>query len=200
MINKRSLGTVSMTLAALGLALATSTAAAQDRLAVELRGGLDTPTKEIGAQDLETGFGFDATLRYRFMPHLAVYAGWDWIRFSPESSFAGTGMDIEETGYVFGLRFEHPFSGNSGFAGWVRGGGTYNHLEIENADGDIVADSGHGLGWEAAAGVAIAATQRLSVTPGVRYRALNRDVEIGATTTEVELRYVAFELGLALGF
>jgi opacity protein-like surface antigen len=189
-----------ITLAALGLALATSSAAAQERLAVELRGGADIPTQEISGEELGTGFGFDATLRYRFMPHLAAYAGWDWIRFSPDASFAGADMDIEETGYVFGLRFEHPITGDSGLAGWIRGGGTYDHLELENADGDIIADSGHGLGWEAAAGLAIPVTPRLSVTPGVRYRALDRDVEIGAATTEVELRYIAVELGFALGF
>ena len=188
------------TAAALGLALATSSVAAQERFTVELRGGLDTPTQEVGAQELETGFGFDATLRYRFMPHFSAYAGWDWIRFSPDASFAGAGMDIEETGYVFGLRFEHPFTGDSGLSGWVRAGGTYDHLEIESSDGDIIADSGHGLGWEAAAGFAIPITPRLSVTPGVRYRALDREVEVGATTTDVELRYFAFELGLALGF
>ena len=189
-----------ITVGALTLGLAASSAQAQDRLAVELRGGVDLPTQEIGGEGLGTGFGFDATLRYRFMPHLAAYAGWDWIRFSPDASFAGADMDIEETGYVFGLRFEHPITGDSGLAAWARAGGIYDHLEIENADGDMIADSGHGLGWEAGAGLAVPVTRRLSVTPGVRYRWLDRDLEIGAATTEAELRYFAVELGLALGF
>lgn len=187
-----------ITLAALGLALATSSAAAQQRLAVELRGGADIPTAEIEGEELGTGFGFDATLRYRFMPHLAIYGGWDWIRFSPDDSFAGADLDFEETGYVFGLRFERPFAASLG--AWGRAGGTYDHIEIENADGDLIADSEHGLGWEAAAGLAIPMTPSLSVTPGVRYRALDRDVELGGTTTEVELRYIALEIGLAYGF
>lgn len=175
--------------------------AAQERFAVELRGGIDAPTREIGTDELGAGFGFDATVRYSFMPHLAAYAGWDWIHFNPATSFAGADMDFEETGYAFGLRFEHPFKGESGgLAYWLRGGATYDHLEIENQDGDMVADSGHGWGWEAAAGVAFDVSPRLSLTPGLRYRALSRDVEIGTTTTEVDLQYVAAEMGLALRF
>jgi hypothetical protein len=38
------------------------------------------------------------------------------------------------------------------------------------------------------------------VTPGVRSRALERDGEIGSATTEVDLAYVAPEVGLALRF
>lgn len=181
------------------LALATIPAAGQERLALELRGGVDVPTAEIDGDELGTGFGFDATLRYRFMPHLAAYAGWDWIRFSPDDSFAGADLDFEETGYVFGLRFEHPFTASSPLSFWARAGGTYDHLEIENADGDVIADSEHGLGWEAAAGLAIPVTPRLSLTPGARYRSLDRDVELPGGTSEVELRYVALEIGLAWG-
>lgn len=183
-------------LLALGLALATTSAAAQERLAFEVRAGADIPTAEIDGEELGTGFGLDATLRYRFMPHLAVYGGWDWIRFSPDDAFGGD-LDIEETGYAFGLRFEHPFTTRSRLGAWVRAGGTYDHIEIENEDGDITADSGHGLGWEAAAGLSIPLTPGLSVTPGARYRALDRDVELDGTTTEFELRYIAVELGLA---
>jgi opacity protein-like surface antigen len=191
---------LTLTVAALSLALVTSPAAAQQGFAVELRGGVDFPTKDIGSDELGTGFGFDGTVRYGFMPHLAAYAGWDWTRFSPEASFAGTDVDFEETGYAFGLRFEHPITGDSGPAAWVRAGATYDHLELEDASGDIIADSGHGFGWEGGAGVAIPAGSRMSVTPGVRYRALKRDVEIGNVTTEVDLRYLAVELGLAISF
>jgi hypothetical protein len=101
-----------------------------------------------------------------------------------------------------GLRFEHPFSGESGDgpAMQFRAGGTYNHIEIEDPDGDIVADSGLGLGWEIGTGVTLPLTGNWRVSPGLRYRALSRDVTIGSTTTGVDLRYVALELGFTWGF
>ena len=149
-----------------------------DRWAVELRANGAMATQELQNDPLDTGFGFEATVRYRFLPHLAAYAGWDWIRFQADQSFAGNDMDFEETGYAFGLRFEHPIRG-SATAGWVRAGGTYDHLEVENTDGDILADSGHGLGWEVGAGVATPLRGGWSITPGVRYRSLREAVFCG---------------------
>lgn len=189
-----------MAAVALGVFMAPSPAVAQQRFAFELRGGAALPTQDIGSDDLETGFGFEGTLRYRFLPHFGVYAGWDWMHFNPETSFAGADIDFEETGYAFGVRFEHPFGEGAPLAGWIRAGGTYDHLELEDAAGDIIADSGHGLGFEAGAGVVLDVGDRLSLTPGVRYRALSRDVEIGTATTEVDLRYVALEVGLVVHF
>lgn len=192
--------------AALGLvfALAPSDVDAQRRWAFELRANAAVPTQDIGDDELDTGFGLEGTFRYRFLTHLGAYAGWDWIRFGADDAFAGANMDLEETGYVLGLRFEHPFSGEeptgAGLAWWVRAGGTYNHIEVENSDGDMVADSGHGVGWEAGGGLAYGFAGSWSLTPGVRYRSLSRDVEIGGTTTDVDLQYVAFEVGLARFF
>jgi hypothetical protein len=181
----------------LGVVLAGSEARAQERWAVELRVNGDVPTQDIGDDKLGTGFGSEVTLRYRFLPHLAAYAGWDWIRFTPDDSFMGSDMDFEETGYAFGLRFEHPLTGESGPAVWVRAGGTYDHVEVENADGDLLANSGHGLGWEAGAGLALGVGRSWSFTPGVRYRALSRDLKVGSVTTDTDLTYFAFEVGFA---
>ena len=66
------------------------------------------------------------------------------------------------------LRFEHPFSGKtgSGPALRLRAGGTHNQIEVEDADGDSVADSGHGLGREAGAGVTFAIGESLRSRPG----------------------------------
>lgn len=193
---------ISIAAAALALVfVAGPVGAQQQRWAFELRGGAAFPTEDVGSDELGTGFGLEGSLRYAFMPHLAAYAGWDWIRFSPDASFAGADMDFEETGYAFGLRFEHPFTGESGGpAWWLRAGPTYDHVEIEDGDGDIIADSGHGFGWEAGAGVALDVGERWSVTPGLRYRSLTRDVEVGVMTTEISLRYLAAELGLVMHF
>ena len=98
-----------ITIAALSTLLAVMEADAQQRWAFELRTGADLSTQDVGTADLGTGFGFEGTFHYRFMPHLAAYAGWDWRVFSPDDAFAGPDSDLDETGYAFGLRFEHPF-------------------------------------------------------------------------------------------
>lgn len=169
---------------------------AQERWAFDVRVGTGFATTELGDADLDRGFGFEGALMVRAMEHVFVYAGWDWHRFSSDQSFAGTDIDFEETGYAFGLLFEHPFGGDTGPAIRLRAGGTANHIEVEDG-GDIIADSGHGLGFEVGAGVALPIQDRWRVTPGVRYRMLSRDIEIGSLSTPVDLNYVAVELGFS---
>jgi len=178
-----------------------ATAHAEKRWGFDLRTG-GGPSQDPDQVAMGAGWGFEGTFQYRFMPHLGAYAGWDWVRFPTDDSFAGTDMDFEETGYVFGLRFEHPFSGElgTGPAWWVRAGGTYDHIEIENPDGDIVVDSGHGLGWEAGTGLAFALGTNWSLTPGARYRSLSRDMTISGAVQKVDLSYVLFEVGLTRSF
>jgi opacity protein-like surface antigen len=182
-----------------GLALLTvaGLAGAQGRWSIEAGGGAAFATQRLGGADLGTGVGLEVNGRYRIMPHLAVYAGWDWHHFPSDRALNGD-MDFEDTGYAFGLRFEHPVT--SRLAYWVRAGGTANHIEVEDARGDIITDTGHGLGWEAGGGLTVPIGQRLMLTPGVRYRALARDMELGGVTTPVDLKYVTVGLGLAYRF
>lgn len=170
---------------------------AQGLWSVEVRGGVAVSTADLVSDDLGTGIHLDGTVAYRFADHLGAYAGWDWTHFNPDDSFAGPDLDIEETGYVFGLRFDHPFSGEfgSGPALWARAGGTVDHIEIENQEGSIVGDSGHGLGWEAGAGVSLP-FGGWRLTPGVRFRALSREIEIGSTKSDLDLRYITIDIGL----
>lgn len=178
--------------------------AAQGVWELDVRAGAAHPTQDIGDDALDTGFGFEATLAYRFLPHLAAYGGWDWrtFEFEEATTFAGEGVDLEETGYAFGLRFEHPFAGASGTgpAYRIHAGATVNHVELEDDAGDRVADSGHGLGWEAGAGVTFPLSDAWRLAPAVRYRSLSRDVDIDDVTTQIELRYVAAELGVTWRF
>lgn len=177
-----------------------ATAPAQSRFHFEVRPGIAIPTQDLADASLQTGLGFEGTVGYRFMSHLGIYAGWDWHHFNAKQSFAGADIDFEETGYAFGLRFQHPLGGEAGkVALQLRGGGTLNHIEAENNSGDLVADTGHGLGWEAGVGLAV----RLGgwdMVPGARYRTLKRDFEVGATTTSGTLSYIAIEVGFARRF
>jgi hypothetical protein len=172
---------------------------AQDKWSLEFRPGVDYATIDIADADLGIGFGFEGTISYRFMPHLAAYAGWSYNNFAVDQSFAGPDASFEETGYTFGLQFIHPI-GESGLSYLVRAGGTYNHIEIENNYGDIIIDSGHGLGWQAEAGLVIPLSKKFSLLPSLRYRSLNRDIEIENVSTSVDFNYLSVGVGLSWSF
>lgn len=84
----------------------------EKRFGFEFGGGLSVATNKLSESTLSPGFGFEGIFHYRFLPHTGVYAGWGWNRFGADESFAGNDVCFEETGYVFGVQFKHPF-GNS---------------------------------------------------------------------------------------
>ncbi len=174
-------------------------AQAQNRWGAEFRSGVDFATKDIEDADLKTGFGFEGAIAYRLMPHLAAYVGWSWNHFEVDQSFAGIDASFEETGYTFGLQFIHPI-GKSDICYLFRAGGTYNHIEIENKEGEIIIDSGHGLGWQAEAGFMIHLSENFSLLPSVRYRSLSRDIDINNVSTSIDLNYVSVGVGLSWAF
>ncbi len=189
--------TLTSTAAALAILLVTAPLQAQSRWSLDFQGFAAAPTTELAGEDPGTGVGFEGSVGYNFHHHMSAYAGWNWTHFSPDVSFAGPDLDFEETGYVFGLRWEHPFRGESGGgpAYWVRAGGTYKHIEVEDDEGEIVEDSGHGLGWEVGAGLSIPLSARWRLTPTVRYQALSRDLTVGSASAEAELKALTFGVG-----
>jgi len=180
--------------------LAAPAAVAAQRVAVDLRTIGATATQRLAGADLTIGVGFGATVAYFLQPHLAAYAGWDWMHFQADQSFAGLDMDFEETGYTLGLRFEHPIGRNEHPLFRIETGGTFKHMEIENVGGDIIADSGHELGFEAGGGVVFPIGAHWRLTPTVRFRSLTPEFEITGVETRGDLRYVGFELGVSRRF
>lgn len=181
------------------LMLTAQTANAQRRWSAEFRPGVNFATQNLGSTNLNTGFGYEGTIAYRFLPHVAAYGGWSWNRFSAAESVAGNDVDFEETGYMLGLQLIHPI-GVSKISYLIRAGGTYNHVETENAAGTTVNDTGHGLGWQAGAGLAIPLGNRIQLIPEVRYRSLSRDMKTDQLTTPVKLDYISAGVGLAFSF
>jgi hypothetical protein len=172
---------------------------AQDKWTVELRPGIAYATQEFGEENLDLGIGFEASVSYRFMPHLAVYGGWDWHLFTTEENSFSSGADIEDTGYAFGLNFIHPL-GKSNISYLIRLGGILNHIEIENNEGDLVADTDHGLGWEAGTGLVLSLNERWRLSSAVRYRSLSRDIETQQMSIPVDLTYLSADIGVSIFF
>lgn len=172
---------------------------AQDRFAIELQIGASFTTQDLGDADLNTGIGSEIIFDYEFLPHLGAFVGWGYNRFSADESFAGKEADVEETGYLFGLQYNYPI-GESPLAIFARAGGIYNHIEIENKEGDITADSGHGLGWRVGAGLDVSLGSNWHLKPRIKYQSLSRDIEMEVETTSVDLTYISVGLGIAKKF
>lgn len=167
----------------------------QDRMSVVFRPGASFATEDLPGADIGVGGSFEATFGFQFMLHLSVYAGWGWNAFKSDDSFAGDNANFEETGYTYGLQFIHPLPITK-LSYMVGAGAVSNHIEVENSDGDVVASSGHGLGWQAELGLVIPVGENWRLIPGVRYRSLSRDIHYGATVMPVDLRYVSLGMGV----
>ena len=171
----------------------------EKRFGFELNSGASIATKKIDDVKLNPGFGFEATFHYRFMPHLGVYAGWGWNRFGAEESFSGNDVCFEETGYVFGLNFQHPI-GASKLAYYVRAGALFNHIETESDNGDIINDSKHGLGYQLAGGIDINLGNNWSLTPGLKFNSLSRDTQYEGANKMLDYQYISARIGITKMF
>jgi opacity protein-like surface antigen len=179
------------------LVLLSATATAQDkvkRFAFELSGGPSFATSEF-AVGLKPGFGTDGTFHYSFLPKFGVYAGWgaNWI--SSENIDSDLNRDYEETGYMLGLQFKQPV-GTSRSAFFLRAGALYSHIEVENDNGDILEDTGHGFGVQLAAGVEFDLGSSWSISPVVKHNFLSRDHN-GADT---DFNYLTVRVGIKKSF
>ncbi len=172
---------------------------AQYKWSLNLRPAANFATLKLGDATLEKGFGGIGTIAYQFVPQLAIYAGWSWNQFSTDHLFEYNNIDVQETGYRTGLTFTQPF-GSSKFKYLLGGGALYNHIEVENADGTIIDDSGHGWGWQAETGLVFPLGNHFNLAPTVGYQALKRNLNNGNVATSVDLNYVSAGLKLSYLF
>ncbi len=184
--------------AATMLLIAGATANAQ-KITVDVKAVAAAPSGKLANADLGTGIGVGGVVAYNLYQHMHLLAGWDYVHFSADQSFAGANRDFEETGYTFGLRFEHPCRFNDRLTMRAEGGATYKHIEIEDDDGKLIEDSGHRWGFEAGISL-LAPIGNWKLGPSVRYRSMAQEFTIGSTTTKGDLKYFALELGLSRKF
>ena len=146
------------------------------RFGFQVRTGLSFLTAEREDTRLKTGFGFDFTGSYRFVQDISCYAGWGWNRFCSERSFAGPHIDFEDTSYTFGLMFLQPFPHDLPFAYFLKAGAIYSHIELEDADGDMVSDSGHGFGFQVETRLSFSQGESWPYS-GIKYQTLSHDLQ-----------------------
>jgi hypothetical protein len=178
------------------LALCAGSSLAQSRFSLELNGGAAFPTEDLGTAALESGFGAGITATVRVMRHVHLYGGWDYHRFVTDQLLGTAEYDVDDTGYALGAKFQHPMTDR--IDSWLRVGALYNHIELEDPNGDIVSDSGHELGWEAGAGASVAINERFSIMPGARFRTYSATLDLGTSDVPVDLTYITAEVRFAI--
>jgi hypothetical protein len=104
----------------------------------------------------------------------------------------------EETGYMFGLQFMHPVPGSE-IRYYFRGGGIYNHLEIEDND-ELYSDSGYELGWQIESGLSIPLDFGLALSPGIRYRELSGEINKSHVSRKFNLNHLSIGIGVSKTF
>lgn len=172
----------------------------QRNLSLEIRPGVNFPMTDLNSTTpLKTGYGIEGLVSYNFISNFGIYGGWSWNKFSSDQSFAGANMDFEETGYTYGLQYFMPI-GMTETRFYIRAGGLWNHIEMENSNGDIVNDTGHGFGWQVETGLSLPLSDRLVLLPNVRYRSLSRDFSTGSPSAAANLNYISVGLGIGFGF
>lgn len=171
----------------------------EKRFGVEINGDVSFVSSDLAGASLNTGLGYEAILQYRFMPFTSVYGGWGYSHFNANESFAGSDVDFEQTGYILGLQFKHQI-GNSPVSYFVRAGALYSHIETENNNGDIISDTGHGVGWQAAAGIEVSLGKNWSLAPGLKYNWLAGETEFEGANYQLDHRYVSARIGIIKRF
>ncbi len=168
----------------------------QGKVNATFRPSVNFPVKDLGTTELKSGGGFEVNFSYRFMSKLSAYAGWGWSSFSPKQS-ENIVSHYEENGYRVGLQFIQPLGAASKLNLHLSAGGVGNHIEAENDEGDLLDDSGHGMGWEVEAGLSIPLSERWQIVPGIRYHSLSRDMTIDDREESLDLNYLSVGVGVS---
>lgn len=187
------------------LFLLVNTANGQERrrmVGFELSAGPSVALNKVGDYRMNVGKGIEGIFTFMPMEKFGLFAGWGWNLFKKDI------YDFEDNGYMFGLQFKNKIS-KSPFSYYLRAGGLYNHIEVEdattNAEGAFRSDSGHGLGLHASGGAQYDLGKGWSVTSNLKFQHLKRDVELPdlngeAVQTSVNLNYIALRIGIVKYF
>lgn len=187
------------------LFLLVNSANAQERrrmVGFEITAGPSVALGKIGDYSVGRGKGIEGIVSFMPMKHFGLFAGWGW------NLFKSGNYDFEDNGYMFGLQFKDDFN-TSKFSYYLRAGGLYNHIEVEDATPGIVggftSDSGHGLGIHASGGVQYSLGKGWCVNSNLKFQHLKKNVglpdsEGEPVATSVNLNYIALRIGIVKYF
>jgi hypothetical protein len=138
------------------------------------------------------GMGFT----FPFWSVFDAYLGFSQFRFSCDPEVCPRGKDWVSTGFDVALRL---VLGSYPVRPWLQGGFHSHRIEGRVGEGDGVEsiNSMGGGGYEAGGGVLIQIGERSSLSPGIRVGLGNVPFESRAN---MSVRFVALDLGLAIGF
>ncbi len=187
------------------MVLLVNSANAQERrrkVGFELTAGPSVALNNLGDFKMKVGKGVEGIFTYMPLEHFGLFAGWGW------NNFRSNYYDFEDTGYMFGVQFKDDIN-KSAFSYYLRAGGLYNHIEIEDATPSIVdgfrSDSGHGLGIHLSGGVEYSLGKGWCINSNLKFQHLKRDVVLPSmlrdnAATAVNLNYLALRLGVVKYF
>jgi opacity protein-like surface antigen len=172
---------------------------AQGRWSGEFRPGFNIPVNDLGEDKLGLGFGFEAKVAYKMMPHLKVYGGWGWNAFVTDTQKVSDRVDLDETSFTFGFDLRLPVT-NPPVTYFVYGGAVLGRIKIEDNLNTFNESSNYGFGWQLGGGVEIALNDSWSLKPDVRYRSLSREIGVSNVALDVDLQYFAIGIGICGSF
>ncbi len=182
-----------------GFAVAPAPAAAQGTLVLEGRGGVSVP---VGSFTNGPGGGRLAeapvvSVQFGLLRGRRTYVTLGFAQARFDCTRDGCPTRWVSTQWDAGVRVE---LGGEAVVPWVRAGvvsPTVEHVPTVRPGGVVAGTSHRGWGGEAGVGVRVPLSERLSVSPGARFVAV--DVGRGGGET-LSMRYAVVDLGLVVAF
>lgn len=173
---------------------------AQDVWTFEQTGGIALTTQDLGDADLGLGYGFAGTVGYRIAGPFSIYAGWSWFRFHADESFAGPDIEVDRTGFLYGLRARRPLGTGPGPEIQAQLGLTYEQVDLEpEGSGDPI-EAGWEVGWGLGLVVAFPLGEHWRAGPALQYRALSPVFPTEPVEVGTDLTHLSLELAFARRF
>ncbi|HUE96038.1 MAG TPA: hypothetical protein VMN39_05235 [Longimicrobiaceae bacterium] len=132
------------------------------------------------------------------MPMVDLYAGASWARFGFDDADEEADANFTDSGFFAGARVALP-------AGpvqpWLRGGVIYNALEVSGEEEGISVsfETDRTVGFEVGGGIGFSVIPMVTITPGVRYRSYSPEFQFGEESGDVDVNYIAIDIGARIG-
>lgn len=160
-------------------------------ISIEARAGAAIPTGDL-ADYLDTGFGLELNGTLYFTPQIGAYAGYSLAQVD----YSDFDLDGTDSGFSLGILASAPVPS---LAPWVRAGAILHQFEV--SEGSASRTSDRGIGFEIGGGFAFPVAPMLSITPGVRYRSYEAEVDLtdlGEGTWQQDVNYLTVDIGARL--